>query len=139
MPRLGWHRSNDGTFFGSITQKKRTSMSNTSAFSVSGSYDLAQSVPFSAGVIQWVRKPGEGGRNDLGCGFWTVGPEDVPGPVEVTIHADETIYILEGRVRIDVENSSSHELAAGDVASFNAGTQTVWNILEPTVEFFVYS
>ncbi|GAA3889351.1 hypothetical protein GCM10022381_34080 [Leifsonia kafniensis] len=114
-------------------------MSNDTTFSASGAYDLAQAEPFKAGVIQWVRKPGEGGRDDLGCGFWTVGPADAPGPVEVVIHADETVHILEGRVRIEVADGPTHELTAGDVASFNAGTRTVWNIIEPTVEFFVYS
>lgn len=115
-------------------------MSSNDAVSFGGSYDLSQAEPFSAGVVQWIRKPGEGGRENLACGFWTVGAGELPpAPVEVVIHADETIYLLEGRVRIEVEGGPTHDLTVGSVVSLNAGTKTTWTIAEPMVEFFVYS
>lgn len=114
-------------------------MSEESSFSVGGARDRAAAVPFRAGVIQWIREPGQGEREELGCGFWFVTPEEVPEPVDIVLHADETIHILSGRVRIEVEGGAVHELGAGGVASMNRGSKTRWSILEPTEEFFVYS
>ncbi len=114
-------------------------MTTEASVSFSGAYDIDRAEPFNAGVIQWIRKPGSGERPDLGCGFWTVNPSEAPKPVEVLIHADETVHIVKGRVRVEVVGGPTHELAAGGVASFNKGTRTVWTIQEPTIEFFVYS
>ncbi len=108
-------------------------------FTVFGARDRAAAEPFEAGVVQWIRRPGAGGRTDLSAGFWFISPEEAPEPVVVTGHADETIYIIEGRVRIHPEGGEEQELVAGSSASLNKGVPATWTILEPTVEFFVYS
>ena len=101
--------------------------------------DRSQAEPFEVGTVQWIRRPGQGDRDVLSSGFWFVGPEDVPGPIRVVSHADETVYILEGHIRIEPEGGEAFELRAGSVASFNKGVAAMWTVLEPTVEFFVYS
>lgn len=108
-------------------------------FTVTGSLDRTADEPFEVGTVQWVRRPGEGERADLSAGFWFVSPEQTPGPMRVVGHADETVHIVEGRVRIEPEGQDAVELTAGSVASFNKGAPVTWTVLEPTVEFFVYS
>lgn len=52
---------------------------------------------------------------------------------------DETIHVLEGSVRIEVDGGDAVDLKAGGIASFSAGDQGVWHVLEPFCEFFVLS
>lgn len=101
--------------------------------------DRAAAEPFEVGTVQWVRRPGDGDRSALSCGFWFISPEQTPGPMPVTGHADECVLILEGRVRIEVEGEDPIELRPGGSASINKGDTAIWTVLEPTVEFFVYS
>lgn len=115
------------------------SMSSTSAFSTSSSLDPEKNEPFELGQVQWVRRFGEGDRPALACGYWHVDPAEAPEPFDLLMEADETIHILEGHLRINVEGGESYDLPAGSSASFNKGAQTRWAVLAPTVEFFVYS
>lgn len=108
-------------------------------FTTAASVDRTKGEPFEVGDVQWVRRPGEGGRDELSAGYWFITPEQTPGPMVVQAHADETIYIIEGRVRIAPEGSASFEVSAGGSASINKGVSATWTVLEPTVEFFVYS
>ncbi|KHK96689.1 hypothetical protein LK09_14050 [Microbacterium mangrovi] len=108
-------------------------------FTVTGALDQTAVEPFEVGTVQWVRRPGEGERDDLSAGFWFISPEQTPGPMLVVGHADETVHIVEGRVRIEPEGQDAVELTSGSVASFNKGVPVTWTVLEPTVEFFVYS
>lgn len=105
----------------------------------SGSQDRTAAEPFDVGVVQWIRHPGDGDRPDMSAGFWFISPDETPGPMEVVGHADETVYIVEGKVRVQAAGSEAVELTAGSVASFNKGDAITWTVLEPTVEFFVYS
>lgn len=95
--------------------------------------------PFEVGTVQWVRRFGEGGRDSLGCGFWRVSPTDAPEPLELFFEGDETILLLEGAIRVEPRVGDSFTLTAGHAASFNKGSRARWTILEPTLEYFVYS
>ncbi|GAA4489847.1 cupin domain-containing protein [Microbacterium panaciterrae] len=106
---------------------------------VAGSIDRNAAEPFEVGTVQWVRRPGDGERDALGAGFWFVSPDDAPKPMEVVGHADETVYIVEGRVRVQIADGEPADLTAGSVASFNKDVAAVWTVVEPTIEFFVYS
>ena len=112
---------------------------SSSNFTVAGRIDRSAGEPFEVGTVQWVRRPGDGGRQDLSAGFWFITPEETPGPMVVVGHADETVYVIEGRVRIEPEGGDAVELTAGGIASLNKGVPATWTVLEPTVEFFVYS
>lgn len=102
-------------------------------------HDRSAAEPFEVGTVQWTRRPGEGDRDSLSSGIWFISPEETPGPMRVVGHADETVYILEGHLRVEVEDGDTFELTAGSVATFNKGTAALWTVLAPTVEFFVYS
>ena len=80
-----------------------------------------------------------GSMDPSAAGPFEVGTEQTPVPMVVVGHADETVHILEGRVRIEPEVGQTVELTPGSVASFNRGTSVTWTVLEPTIQFFVYS
>jgi ethanolamine utilization protein EutQ (cupin superfamily) len=49
----------------------------------------------------------------------------------------ETIVILEGAVRIDIDGGPTLDLKVGDIASLPAGLPTVWHVTRPFKEMFV--
>lgn len=65
---------------------------------------------------------------------------DAPARYEYLFSGDESFYVLEGSVAIDlVESSERVELKVGDVASFPKGTRSVWTFTEPFTKFTVIS
>lgn len=108
-------------------------------FTTVAQYDRSAAEPFEAGTVQWTRRPGDGDRASLASGFWFITPDEAPEPIRVVGHADETVYIVEGHIRVEPEGGDAFELTAGSVASFNKDTVATWTVLAPTVEFFVYS
>ena len=58
-------------------------------------------------------------------------------PIRWTLPARETILILEGAARIEIDQGSVLELSAGDIASLPAGARTTWHLTTPFKEFWV--
>jgi uncharacterized cupin superfamily protein len=102
-------------------------------------HDSGAFEPFEVGQVRWLRRNGDGGNAALAAGIWTVSPEEAPEAFDLPITEDETIYIVSGHLRIEVIGGDSFDLTAGSMASFSQGAKTRWQVLEPTVEFFVYS
>lgn len=82
--------------------------------------------------VHWLRPEGHGSQI---AGVYRCDP----AVFRYTWEADETIHVLEGRVRIEVEGGPNLELGVGDIASFSAGDRGVWNVLESFCELFVLS
>lgn len=114
-------------------------MSELTAFTTSSALSPDKIEPFELGQVQWIRRFGDGGRPALACGYWHVTPAEAPEPFDLVMAADETITIIEGHLRIEVEGGEAYDLTAGGAASFNQGARTRWAVVAPTVEFFVYS
>lgn len=104
-----------------------------------GERNDAKHEPFELGTVQWIRRPGEGDRDALSSGFWKVSPDEAPDPFDLVSEGDETILIIEGAIRIEPADGEPFTLRAGGSASFNSGSRSTWTILEPVIEFFVYS
>ncbi|GAA1125157.1 hypothetical protein GCM10009670_15800 [Citricoccus alkalitolerans] len=102
-------------------------------------HDATAFEPFDLGNVQWLRRPGDNGNEALSAGIWQVSPEEASDPFDLPIEQDETIYIVSGHIRIEVTDGPTHDLTAGSMASLSRGAMTRWTILEPTVEFFVYT
>jgi len=47
-------------------------------FTTAGSIDRSAAEPFEVGVVQWIRRPGDGGREDLASGYWFISPDETP-------------------------------------------------------------
>ena len=82
--------------------------------------------------VHWVRPEGHGSQM---AGVYRCDP----AKFRYAWAADETIHVLEGSVRIEVEGGETLELGGGDIASFRAGDRGVWHVLEPFCEVFVLS
>jgi uncharacterized cupin superfamily protein len=61
----------------------------------------------------------------------------VDGPLDWTPERRETIYVIEGSVRIESEGGAVVELGPGDIASLPAGVATTWHVRVPFKEFWV--
>ena len=84
--------------------------------------------------VQWLRNEGSDGAT-LMVGMFIAKPSRFGYAFET----DETIHILAGRVRIELDTGDVVELKPGDIASFPKGEHATWEILEPFREFFVLS
>lgn len=82
--------------------------------------------------IHWIRREGTGTQ---AVGIY----RGDPASFRYSWETDETIHVLEGTVRIELDGGDAVELGVGDVASFTAGASGIWHILEPFCELFVLS
>jgi uncharacterized cupin superfamily protein len=58
-------------------------------------------------------------------------------PVRWTLPGRETLLVLEGAARIEIDDGPVLELTAGDIASLPAGARTTWYLTTPFREFWV--
>lgn len=58
-------------------------------------------------------------------------------PIRWTLPGRETLLVLEGAARIEIDGGPVLELAAGDIASLPAGARTTWHLTTPFREFWV--
>jgi uncharacterized cupin superfamily protein len=100
--------------------------------------DAAAYEPFmvgdeQAGEVRWLRTEGSAG-NALAAGLW----RSEPATYDYVFPGDETFHVLQGAVTIELPDGGDPvELRAGDVASFDAGTRSLWRVTEPFVKFTV--
>jgi uncharacterized cupin superfamily protein len=73
-------------------------------------------------------------------GLWRVTAAEPPPPFPYEMAQNETIYVIEGELTIEVEGGPALDLGPGDVASFTPGTKTTWRLRRvPFREVFVLS
>ena len=61
----------------------------------------------------------------------------LPEPIRYSPPGRETILVLEGAARIEIEDGPTLELTAGSIASIPAGAKTTWHVTTPFKEFWV--
>jgi uncharacterized protein len=72
------------------------------------------------------------------AGLWK--PGEVAGKViDVELIADETLLVLEGSGRLQVDGGPTLELRPGDMVSLQKGARTKWVVDAAFREFWVYS
>ena len=64
--------------------------------------------------------------------------ETDPGPIEWTIPVRESVLVLEGTARIEVEGGPTLELGVGDLASLPEGAVTLWHVTVPYRELWIF-
>lgn len=62
---------------------------------------------------------------------------EATGPIRWTLPGRETVLVLEGAARIELDDGAVLELKAGDMASLPAGASTTWYLTTPFKEFWV--
>lgn len=86
------------------------------------------------GKVHWLKASAEG-EPLFYAGFFTA----EPGTFTYTFGGNETFHLLEGEVRIELENGERTDMVPGDVASFPKGHRSTWTIKSPIKKFFVIS
>jgi uncharacterized cupin superfamily protein len=78
-------------------------------------------------------------RNTVGPGgsVWAGVVTIEPVTIHYTFKGDETIHVLDGEVSITVNDETTVDLKAGDVASFAKGARSTWVVKTHFREFFV--
>lgn len=61
-----------------------------------------------------------------------------PSPIEWTLPERETVLILEGAARIEIEGGPTIELGVGDIASLPKGAVTRWHLTTPFKEIWFF-
>ncbi len=63
---------------------------------------------------------------------------DMSGPIPWTPHRRETIHVLEGSVKIEIEGRPPLDIGPGDIASFPAGLSMIWHVTAPFKELWFF-
>lgn len=88
------------------------------------------------GEVHWLRSQGSHGNAHEAC-LWRTG---APASYEYLFTGDESFQVLEGSATIElIDTGERIEVRAGDLASFPAGTRSVWTFAEPFKKFTVIS
>jgi ethanolamine utilization protein EutQ (cupin superfamily) len=97
----------------------------------------------NVGTGEWEPDPEVGGemhvlveRDDAFAGMSRFVDVDLVGPW--TLPRRETILILEGAARIEIEGGPTLELNVGDMASMPEGAVTMWHLTLPFKEFWFF-
>jgi uncharacterized cupin superfamily protein len=72
------------------------------------------------------------------AGLWKPGPV-ADRPIEVVLQAHESVIVLTGSGRLEVDGEAMVELKPGVMVSLSAGAHTRWVVDEEFSEFWVYS
>jgi uncharacterized cupin superfamily protein len=89
------------------------------------------------GEVSWLRREPAAPR-EIRAGLFRLTDATFDGiPVPYDFVCDETIYVVEGGVRIELETGEIYELASGDTASFPRSTKSTWTFHIPFMKFFV--
>jgi uncharacterized cupin superfamily protein len=86
-----------------------------------------------AGVVAWLRTDGAGGRH-LKAGMWRCEEES---EFPYLFGVDETFVMIEGVLRVALEDGRSWDFGPGETASFLKGTRSTWRVVEPVLHFFI--
>ena len=85
-----------------------------------------------AGDVAWLRNTTRGNQT-YKAGMWRAGVSECP----YYFAADETFVMVEGILRITLDDGQVFEFGPGDTASFELGTQSTWKVIEPVLHFFI--
>jgi uncharacterized cupin superfamily protein len=73
------------------------------------------------------------------AGLWKPDPDPSGGYAGHVLPARETIVVLAGSVRIEIENGPTLDLSTGDMASMPKGAVTTWYPSSDFREVWIYS
>jgi uncharacterized cupin superfamily protein len=96
----------------------------------------------SAQTHDWEADPEVGGEMHILCHADGIEAgmsrfADASEPIVWTLPARETLFVLEGRARIEVKDGPTLELEPGDLASLPEGAETTWHLTCPFREFWI--
>ncbi|HUK94561.1 MAG TPA: cupin domain-containing protein [Gaiellaceae bacterium] len=75
---------------------------------------------------------------EAAAGLWKPDPDPAVDYAGLELPARETVVVLKGSVRIEVEDGPTLDLGVGDMASMPAGAVTTWHPSPDFEEVWVY-
>ncbi|KAK6937910.1 (S)-ureidoglycine aminohydrolase, cupin domain [Dillenia turbinata] len=82
------------------------------------------------------KNPPQSKLNQFGVSTWKT-YEGQPSKFPWLFDATETMYILEGKVKVTVEgHEGSFEIGGGDLVVFPKGMKVTWDIIEPVKKHY---
>jgi len=75
---------------------------------------------------------------EAAAGLWKPDPDPAVDYAGLELPARETVVVLKGSVRIEVEDGPTLDLGPGDMASMPAGAVTTWHPSPDFEEVWVY-
>ncbi|HEU4673948.1 MAG TPA: cupin domain-containing protein [Candidatus Limnocylindrales bacterium] len=76
--------------------------------------------------------------DSIQAGVWRPGPA-AGRVIELVLEAEETLLVLDGRGRLEIDGERAIELRPGVALSMRKGTRTRWTVDDDFREFWVYS
>ncbi len=87
-----------------------------------------------AGEVHWLTTQNSSGAPTY-SGLWRCEPMTF----EYEFPGDEIFHIIEGTLKIDLEDGSSVTVSEGDIISFDKGVKSTWTVQSSFKKFFVIS
>jgi len=86
------------------------------------------------GLVHFLFEDGE-----TAAGLWKPDPDGGPEVSGHELPSRETIVVLEGSVRIEIQGSETLELGRGAIVSMPKGAVTTWHPSRDFKEFWIYA
>ena len=84
-----------------------------------------------------VKKPSEEELMSLGVEDWPIWEKEV-SVFDWFYSESETFFVLEGRVKVDLEGGGSVEFGKGDLVTFAQGVGCRWDVREPIRKHYTF-
>ncbi|MBF4616028.1 cupin domain-containing protein [Curtobacterium sp. VKM Ac-1376] len=93
----------------------------------------------NAATAPFTAAPGPGG-SDAGeivwaapgrAGIWRADARTMSTVAPYPFDRDEVVYVIDGAVRVELEDGTAADLGPGDLAHFRAGQQSTWHFTFP--------
>ncbi|SRR5713226_1550021 len=88
------------------------------------------------GEVHWLRTTSGTEGRVLYAGLWKSDPATIDYAFDA---GDETIHVLKGNLRVEMDTGEIVELQPGDIASFPKGHSCRWIMTTPFAKFFAIS
>ncbi|WJX71658.1 hypothetical protein P8452_55630 [Trifolium repens] len=98
--------------------------------------ETAMSTTYEVFGVKIHKNPSKSKLNQLGVSTW---PKWEGGPLTIpwSFEEEETMYILEGKVKVSVEGAvGSFEIGGGDLVVFPKGMNITWDVTEPVKKHY---
>jgi uncharacterized cupin superfamily protein len=77
-----------------------------------------------------IKRPDEGELARLGVDTWPIWEKEV-SVFDWFYSEPETFFVLEGKVKVDLDDGGSVEFGKGDLVTFSQGVGCKWDVREP--------
>jgi len=82
------------------------------------------------GVKVKIEKPTEEKLKELGVENWPIWEKEV-STFDWYYDTNETVYVIEGEVEVELDDGTKVSFGAGDLVTFSEGVKCTWHVKKP--------